>query len=161
MDLKAPCTEGRLSSHSYRYPHFPVLKSPQPGSCGYFPFITAVDNSSESATLNHFVTASAPPLANSWKFILGASWTTSFSRGGKLLPLPRSQEKNPHTNRRQNEKSTGEGEGPISSGKPSRRVMGKQPACAKWKVTPCLLAATSMFVRLAWMYLSPLCPQSR
>lgn len=66
-----------------------------------------------------------------------------------------------HMNRRQNEKSTGEGEGPISSGKPSRGVMGKQPACAKWKVTPRLLAATSMFMKLAWMYLSHLCPQNR
>ena len=30
-----------------------LLRSPQPGSCWYFPFITAVDNCSESATLNH------------------------------------------------------------------------------------------------------------
>ena len=34
-------------------PFSTVLKSPQPGSCWYFPFITAVDNCSESATLNH------------------------------------------------------------------------------------------------------------
>ena len=42
------------------------------------------------------VTASAPPLANTWKFILRASWTTSFSLGGKLLSLPMSQGKYTH-----------------------------------------------------------------
>lgn len=61
----------------------------------------------------------------------------------------------------QNEKSTGEEERPISNGKPSRGVMGKQSTCAKWKVTPSLLAATYTFVRRAQGCLSSLCPQKR
>lgn len=86
-----------------------LLKSPQPGSCWYFPFITAVDNLLwKCNTLNH----SCHSLCSSTGKHLeihsrSINWTTSISPGGKLS-LPMSQGKHTHThmNRRVRE-STG------------------------------------------------------
>lgn len=59
-----------------------MLIWPQPSSC-YFPFITTVDNHSQSATLHHSPQPRCPHW-NTWKFILGASWTGSLC-GWKII----------------------------------------------------------------------------
>lgn len=99
-----------------------------------FPTITAVDNCSESVI--PLVTGSASsPLENTWKLILEASWSTSFSLGRKLLPA--SQRKCAQTHMSRIERKALEGSGNrLQMQNPAKGSWEDSPDDAKWTLTP-------------------------
>lgn len=92
-----------------------LLKSPQPGSCWYFPFITAVDNCSESATLNHSCHSLCSSTGKHLEIHSRSIVDHKYLSGWKIVTANVTGQTHTHMNRRVREEHW-QGVGPVSGG---------------------------------------------
>ena len=92
-----------------------LLRSPQPGSCWYFPFITAVDNCSESATLNHSCHSLCSSTGKHLEIHSRSIVDHKYLSGWTIVTANVTGQTHTHMNRRVREEHW-QGVGPVSGG---------------------------------------------